>query len=73
MYTIRQYVTLYAAFLGSMLTGASVMHHLLAPDLTLPPVHIVAGPPASGSGGAGLQAVVEQSSLEPSTSGAQLR
>lgn len=38
MYTVKQYVLLYATFLGSMLTGASVVHHILKPDLNLPPV-----------------------------------
>lgn len=38
MYTVRQYVFLYAAFLGSMVTGASVVHAVLQPDLSLPAV-----------------------------------
>ena len=38
MFTIRQYVFLYAALLGSMFAGSSVVHAVLQPDLTLPAV-----------------------------------
>lgn len=38
MFTIRQYAFLYSVLMGSMLGGASVVHAVLQPDLTLPPV-----------------------------------
>lgn len=37
MYNIKQYVFMYATLLSSMVTGASIMHHILKPDLTLKP------------------------------------
>ena len=40
-----QHVILYAAFVGSMLAGASAVHWLLAPDLRRPPVPPVAVSP----------------------------
>lgn len=36
MYSGRQYVILYTVFLGSMFAGASLVHNILKPDLTLP-------------------------------------
>lgn len=36
MYSVRQWFFLYSVFLGSMLSGASVMHGILQPDLTIP-------------------------------------
>jgi hypothetical protein len=36
MYSVRQWFFLYSVFLGSMLSGASVMHAILQPDLTIP-------------------------------------
>ncbi len=63
MYSARQYVTLYTVFLGSMFAGASVVHSLLKPDLTLPgapaagaaaaaPATVATGPAAAAAGGA---------------------
>lgn len=35
---MRQYVFLYTAFLGSMLSGASLVHVVLKPNLALPSI-----------------------------------
>lgn len=34
MYNITQWAGMYAAFLGSMITGASVVHYVLRPNLS---------------------------------------
>ena len=35
MLSVRQYIFLYGTLLGSMMTGASFVHHVLKPDLSL--------------------------------------
>ena len=44
--SVPQRVLLYVAFLGSMLAGASTVHYVLKPDLTLPPPPPPPPPPA---------------------------
>jgi hypothetical protein len=38
MFTIRQYAFLYGVLMGSLFAGASLVHAVLQPDLTLPPI-----------------------------------
>jgi hypothetical protein len=44
MYSVRQWFFLYSVFLGSMLSGASVMHAILQPDLTIPTADATVSP-----------------------------
>lgn len=38
MFTIRQYAFLYGVLMGSLFAGASLVHAVLRPDLTLPAI-----------------------------------
>jgi hypothetical protein len=65
MYSIPQYAFLYSALLGSMVAGASIMHAVLKPDLSLP---TVAGPtigavPVSSAAGTGANVGATTSSF----------
>jgi hypothetical protein len=73
MYSIPQYAFLYSALLGSMVAGASIMHAVLKPDLSLPTVAgptIGTGPVSSAAGtgedaGAGTSGFAAPGSISP--------
>jgi hypothetical protein len=50
-YNMKQYVFMYSTLLGSMFSGASIVHNILKPDLTLPTLAKPAEAPASATAG----------------------
>lgn len=58
MYSGRQYVILYTVFLGSMFAGASLVHNVLKPDLTLPALPVVNPAASQAASTASLPTVV---------------
>lgn len=69
MFTIRQYAFMYAALMASAFAGASVVHAVFQPDLTLPqlgaPQAAGAAPAAAGAAAAPAGAPQQQAQSPP--------
>ena len=64
LFSLRQHVLVYVSFLGSMFAGASLVHAVLKPDLSLPAL-----PPKrteAGGGGANSSGSANVASSPPS-------